>query len=205
MPKKKKQQKMPNPKEERTVVLVKPDGVKRGLIGDIISRIEQRGLKIIALKMVWATEEQIDGHYPKDKAWITRLGNKTLSTYKQYNINAKKELGSDNPYKLGQMVRQWLVGYLVSGPIVKIIVEGIHAIDMVRKMAGNTLPYLAEMGTIRGDYSVDSPAAANKDKRSIHNIVHASENPQEADHEMDYWFSPEDIHSYDRAEEDIMF
>jgi len=197
--------KMPHPREERTVVLVKPDGVKRGLIGDIIGRIEQRGLKVIALKMVWATAEQIDGHYPHSKAWITRLGHKTLSTYKQYKINPKKELGSDDPHKLGQMVRSWLIGYLTSGPIVKIVIEGIHAIDMVRKMAGNTLPYLAEMGTIRGDYSVDSPAAANKDKRSIHNIIHASENIEEAEHEIDYWFSPEDIHSYDRAEGEIMF
>jgi len=199
------EQRTTNPREERTVVLVKPDGVKRGLAGDIFSRIEQRGLKIIALKMVWATKEQIDGHYPKDKAWISRLGTKTLSTYKQYGISAKKELGTADPYEIGKNVRSWLIGYLTSGPVIKMVVEGIHAIDMVRKLAGNTLPYLAEMGTIRGDYSVDSPAAANKDKRSIHNVMHASENSQEANHEIAYWFSPEDIHSYKRVEEDLMF
>lgn len=194
-----------HPREERTVVLIKPDGVKRGLIGEIVSRIEQRGLKVIALKMIWATPEQIDGHYPKNKAWIARLGHKTLITYKQYKINPIKELGTADPYKIGLTVRSWLVGYLSSGPLVKMVVKGIHAIDMVRKLCGHTLPYLAEMGTIRGDYSVDSPVAANKDKRSIHNIIHASENPEEAHHEMDYWFSPEDIHNYNRAEEDIMF
>ena len=197
--------KLPHPREERTVLLVKPDGVKRGLIGDITSRIEQRGLKIIALKMVWATKEQIDGHYPKNRVWISRLGHKTLSTYKQYKIDPKKELGTVDPYQIGMKVRSWLIDYLTSGPLVKMVVEGIHAIDMVRKLAGNTLPYLAEMGTIRGDYSVDSPAAANKDKRSIHNVLHASENQEEADHEIKYWFSPEDIHSYDRGEQEIMF
>ncbi|MFH1598478.1 MAG: nucleoside-diphosphate kinase [Patescibacteria group bacterium] len=194
-----------HPREERTVVLIKPDGVKRGLIGDITLRIEQRGLKIIALKMVWATKDQIDGHYPKSKAWVSRLGHKTLNTYKQYKIDPKKELGTADPYAIGKKVRAWLIDYLTSGPLVKMVIEGIHAIDMVRKLAGNTLPYMAEMGTLRGDYSVDSPAAANKDKRSIRNILHASETNEEAEHEINYWFSPEDIHSYNRAEEDMMF
>ena len=76
---------------------------------------------------------------------------------------------------------------------------------MVRKIAGNTMPAFSEMGTIRGDYSVDSPAAANKDKRSVHNIIHASETEEEAEHEIKFWFSAEEIHDYKRAEEDIMF
>ena len=95
--------------------------------------------------------------------------------------------------------------YFTSGPVVKIVVEGVHSIDMVRKLCGNTLPNLAEMGTIRGDYSVDSPALANSDKRAVHNIIHASETSEEAAHELAYWFTPEEIHDYKRAEEDIMF
>jgi len=179
-------------KEEKTVVLIKPDGVKRGLIGEIISRIEKRGLKVIALGM-------------KDEKWITRLGEKTKATYEKYGLDIKEELGTDDLKKIGEMVRSWLIDFMTSGPLVKMVIKGIHAVDMVRKLCGNTMPALAEMGTIRGDFSVDSAAAANKNKRAVHNIVHASETPEEAEHELKFWFSPEEIHDYKRAEEDIMF
>ncbi len=192
-------------KTEKTLVLIKPDGVKRGLTGETIRRIEQRGLKIIALKMFMATAEQIDEHYPKDQGWIKRLGEKSLKTYEKYNLDPIKELGTNDPDEIGKMVRSWLVKFMTSGPIVKMVVEGVHAVDMVRKLCGNTLPNLAEMGTIRGDYSVDSAALANSGKRAVHNIVHASETPEEALHELKYWFSPEEIHDYKRAEEEIMF
>jgi len=192
-------------KEEKTVLLIKPDGVKRGLIGEIISRVEKRGLKVIALNMIWATKEQIDGHYPKDEKWIIRLGDKTKETYEKYGFDTKKELGTTDSKKIGEMVRSWLIDFMTSGPLVKMIVKGVHAIDMVRKLCGNTMPALAEMGTIRGDFSVDSAAAANRAKRSVHNIVHASESPKEAEHEINFWFSPEEIHDYKRAEDDIMF
>ena len=196
---------MVHPKEEKTVVLIKPDGVKRGLTGEIVSRIEKRGLKIIALAMIWASREQMDRHYPKDEVWIKRLGEKTLGTYQKYKIDPVKELGTSDALEIGKMVRTWVLDFMISGPIVKIAIKGIHAIDMCRKIAGNTLPYLADMGTIRGDFSVDSPAAANKDKRSIHNIMHASEIAKEAEHELKEWFTKEEISDYKRAEEDIMF
>lgn len=194
-----------HPKEEKTVVLIKPDGVKRGLIGEIISRFERRGLKIIALQMIHPTKEQIDAHYPKDKEWIERLGKKTLADYKEHGFDAKKELGTEDPLEIGKMVRGWLIDFMSSGPIVKMVVKGIHAILMVRKIVGASLPSQAEMGTIRGDFSVDSATAANRDKRAVHNIVHASENEKEAKHELEFWFSPEEIHDYKRAEEEIMF
>jgi len=194
-----------NPKEERTVLIVKPDGVKRGLVGEIISRIEKRGLKIIALQLVWATKDQVDGHYPKDPAWIKRLGEKSLNTYKEHAMNPKDELGTEDPDKIGVMVRSWLIDFLTSGPIVKMVVKGIRSVDMVRKIAGPTMPTAADMGTIRGDFSVDDAAAANRGKRAVHNIIHASENPEEAEHEIKFWFAPEEVHDYKRAEEDIMF
>jgi nucleoside-diphosphate kinase len=196
---------MSHPREERTVVIVKPDGVKRGLVGEIISRFERRGLKIIALEMFAATKDQVDGHYPKDKEWIERLGHKTLTNYQKYGWDAKKELGTDNPEEIGKMVRGWLIDYLTSSPLVKMVVSGIHAVDMVRKVAGPTMPAAAEMGTIRGDFSVDDATAANREKRAIHNIIHASETPEEAEHEIIFWFAPEEVHSYKRAEEDMMF
>lgn len=196
---------MNDPKEEKTVLIIKPDGVKRGLIGEIISRVEKRGLKIIALDMIWATREQIDDHYPKDEKWITRLGEKTKETYEKYGFDLKEELGTEDTKKIGNMVRNWLLDFMTSGPIVKVVIKGIHAIDMIRKLCGNTMPAFAEMGTIRGDFSIDSAAAANRNKRAVHNIVHTSETPEEVKNELSFWFSPEEIHDYKRAEEDIMF
>lgn len=189
--------------QERTLVLIKPDGVKRGLIGEIIGRIEQRGLKVIALKMIYATKEQIDDHYPKDPKWIRRLGEKTQTTFEKFGLNMKKEMGTDDLDEIGKSVRSWLLNFMTSGPMVKMIVQGIHAIEMVRKLVGNSIPALAEMGTIRGDFSVDSAACANTEKRAVRNIVHASETPEEAEHEIEYWFSPEEIYQYKRAEEEI--
>lgn len=185
-------------------MLIKPDGVGRGLIGEIIGRIEKRGLKIIALKMEWASREKIDGHYPKDEKWITRLGEKTAGTYEKYGYDLAKELGTTDLNKIGQMVRGWLLDFMSKGPLVKTVVEGVHAVDMVRKICGNTLPSMADMGTIRGDYSVDSPALANFEKRAIYNLVHASETAEEASHEIKYWFAEQEIKSYNRSDYDFM-
>lgn len=193
------------PKEEKTVVLVKPDGVKRGLIGEVIHRIEQRGLKIIALKMVRPSKQHIIDHYPNTKEWITGMGNKTLENYRKYGKDPVKLLGTSDPYKIGKLIQKWNVDFLSSGPLVAILAQGIHAVDMVRKIVGNTLPAKADMGTVRGDYSVDSPTLANTQKRAIHNIVHASGDPSEAEHEIKHWFDEKEIHEYSRAEEDIMF
>jgi len=196
---------MENPKKERTFLMIKPDGVTRGLTGDIIERVEQRGLKIVALSMFKPTHDQMDNHYPKDKKWITRVGQKTLDTYAKYNIDAQTEVETTDAFEIGTMVRGWLIDFMTSAPLVKMVVQGIHAIDMVRKLAGPTMPYMAEMGTIRGDFSVDSAIAANKGKRAVKNIVHASENPEEAKHEINHWFSPEEIYDYERSMESSAF
>lgn len=175
-------------KEEKTFVLIKPDGVQKGLIGEIISRFERRDLKIVALEMFMPTHEMIDTHYPKSETWIARLGEKTLGTYAKYGIDAKVEIGTDDPLEIGKNVRNWLIEFMTSAPLVRIVVQGVHAVDMVRKIAGPTLPYMADMGTIRGDFSADSPAIANSEHRAVHNIVHASETPEEALHEIQHWF-----------------
>ncbi|HEY4515918.1 MAG TPA: nucleoside-diphosphate kinase [Candidatus Paceibacterota bacterium] len=179
---------MKNFKEERTFLMVKPDGVRKGLIGEIIKRIEQRDLKVVAIEMFNPTVDQIHNHYPKDEAWISRVGDKTLSTYLKYNIDPKVELGTDNNLEIGNMVRKWLIDYMTSAPMVRMVIQGLHAVDMVRKIAGPTLPYLADMGTIRGDFSNDSPVLGNLEKRAVMNLVHASETPEEAEHEIKFWF-----------------
>ncbi|MEK7627899.1 MAG: nucleoside-diphosphate kinase [Patescibacteria group bacterium] len=186
-------------KEEKTFVLVKPDGVRKGLIGEIIRRFEQRDLKIVALEMFQPTKQMIDDHYPKDQAWITRVGEKTLATYEKYHMDPIKELGSKDPLKLGKMVRGWLVDYMISAPLVRMVVQGVHAVDMVRKIAGPTMPYIADMGTIRGDFSMDSPAVANAEKRPVMNILHASETADEAAHEIKHWFGKKPpVYNYKR-------
>lgn len=187
-----------NFKEEKTYVMVKPDGVRKGLIGEIIKRFEQRDLKIVAIEMFQPTKEQIDEHYPKDEKWITGLGEKTLKTYAKYDLDPKVDYGTDNPAEIGPEVRKWVVDYMVSSPLVRMVVQGVHAIDMVRKICGPTLPFMADMGTIRGDFSNDSPALANAEKRAVMNLVHASETPEEAEHEIKYWFGDKEIFSYNR-------
>ncbi len=187
-----------HPKEERTFLMIKPDGVRKGLIGEIIRRVEQRDMKIVALEMFQPTKEQIDGHYPKDEKWIRRLGEKTLATYEKYGYDAQKELGTTDTLKIGKDVRGWLINFMTAAPLVKIVVQGIHAVDMVRKIVGATMPYQAEMGTIRGDFSADSPALANKEKRAVMNLVHASETPEEATHEIEFWFGKRQIFTYKR-------
>lgn len=182
-----------NFKKERTYVMIKPDGVKKGLTGEIISRFEQRDLKIVALEMFQPTKEQIDNHYPKDEAWIRRVGQKTLGTYEKYGLDAVTQLGTADDLEIGKMVRVWLVDYMISAPLVRMVVEGVHAVDMVRKICGVTLPYLADMGTIRGDFSADSPAVANSEKRAVMNLVHASETAAEAEHEIKHWFGDRSV------------
>lgn len=193
-------------KKQRTFCMIKPDGVARGLIGEIIGRIEKGGLKVVALQMVMATEAKVRAHYPmSDQAWVDRLGDKGLSTFEGLQLDAKEFLGTDNKSEIGRGVAESLVAYMTSGPVVIMIVEGIQAVDMVRKLAGHTLPFKAEMGTIRGDFSVDSPAIANVEGRAIHNLFHASETQEEAANEMKLWFGEENVIDYARTGEDVMY
>lgn len=184
---------------------MKPDGVKRGLVGEILARFEQRGLKVIALQMFQATKTDLAKHYSDTPDNLKAMGNKTLSTYAKHGMDAKKELGTDDPEKIGKMVWDWIVDFMSSGPVVKMVVQGLHAVEMVRKICGKTMPSDADMGTLRGDYSVDSAVLANAQKRAVRNIVHASGNIAEAELELKLWFKPGEIHEYKRAEEDIMF
>jgi len=189
---------MKHPKEEKTYVMVKPDGVRKGLTGEIIRRFEQRDLKIVALEMTQPLFDQMDNHYPKNEEWVTRLGEKTKATYEKYGYDLSSDFGTEDTSKIGPEVRKWVVDFMMSAPVVKMIVQGIHAVDVVRKIAGETMPYKADMGTIRGDFSIDSPALANKEKRAVMNIVHCSETPEEAEHEIKHWFGDAQTYDYKR-------
>lgn len=194
------------PAIERTFAMIKPDGTQRGILGEIITRIEKRGLKIVALKMVRPSLEQANDHYPKDDVWIARLGHKGFTVFEELGLDPQDVMGTRDKLEAGKQVREWIVKYLTDAPMVAMVIEGVHAIDMIRKIAGNTLPSKADIGTIRGDYSTDSPAAANVGKRAIKNVIHISENKEEADHEISHWFSESEIHNdYDRVDHAAMF
>ena len=189
---------MQNPKEEKTFVMIKPDGVRKGLIGEILKRFEQRDLKVVALEMFQPTHKEMDSHYPKDPKWINRIGERTQATYAKYNHHIKRDFGTTDSAKIGKTVCGWLVNYMISAPLVKMVVQGVHAVDMVRKIVGDTMPHSAQMGTIRGDYSADSAISANIEKRAIYNLIHASETPEEAKHEIEHWFGKKGVFTYKR-------
>ena len=192
---------------EKTVVLIKPDGVKRGLAGEVISRFEKMGLKILAMKMVWIDRKLAQKHYPESRTELMEaIGRKTLETYEKYGRDPKEEFGDLEPIEIGKMVNKWNIDFITSGPVITILLQGIHAIDNVRMLAGHTLPVFAVPGTIRGDYSIDSPALANVRGRAVHNLIHASGNEEEAKYEEQLWFTNQDIVAdYKRTDEEVMF
>lgn len=190
---------------EQTLIAIKPDGVVRGLTGEIITRFEKAGLKLVAAKMLTVTKEHASKHYPADREELwTGIGNKTLENYEKLEVDAEKMLGTKDPKKIGDIVRVWLLDYIVSGPVFAAVFEGPHAVELVRKICGHTLPLLSAPGTIRGDYSFDSALLANTGKRAIKNLIHASGTVEEAKYEIPLWFGPKEIQKYTRTDEDIM-
>lgn len=179
-------------------MLIKPDGVRKGLIGEIINRFERRDLKVVAMEMYQPTKSEMDSHYPKDEKWLKRIGERTSATYEKYGHDIKRDFGTTDLVKIGKEVRKWLIDFMVSAPVVKMAVQGVHAVDMVRKIVGPTMPYLAEMGTVRGDFSADSAISANIEHRAIYNLIHASETQEEAKHEIKHWFGKKTIFKYKR-------
>lgn len=191
---------------QRSVVLVKPDGVTRGIIGELITRFEKTGFKIVAMKMVWVDKALVNKHYPESRIELMKaIGTKTLESYAKYGKDAHEELGTMDPIEIGKMVNKWNIEFLSSGPVVAMLLEGIHAIESIRMIVGHTIPAMSAPGTIRGDYSIDSPALANARKRPLRNLVHASGNEEEAKYEEELWFRKEEIYRYKRADEEIMF
>lgn len=191
---------------ERTVVLVKPDGVKRGLIGMIIGRFERVGLKVVALKMIWPDRKLASKHYPTSRlVWVKKVGDRTLASYEEYGQDANKLLGTKDPMKVGKLVCEWLVSFLTGGPVVAMVLSAPHAVEVVRKLVGETYPIKAAPGTLRGDFMIDSPALSNTKKRAIQNIIHASGSGEEAKFEEKLWFKPKEIHDYKRVDEELMF
>lgn len=174
--------------QERTLVIVKPDAYERGLTGVILARLEQRGLTVEVMRVSRDETEIVQDHYPRSEEWLTAVGDKTLDDYARLGVSAKDRLGTDSAVEIGRMVREWLTGFLLSAPVVPMVISGNRAIETVRKIVGQTLPVVATPGTIRGDFSSDSPDLANEERRPVRNLVHASGDPEEATREIKLWF-----------------
>ncbi len=173
---------------EETLVVIKPDGVARGLTGRIIDQFLDAGLKLTKLELRRATADLIERHYPDDEGWLSSVGRKTLDDYERLGMDPDEYFGASDPLVIGRVIKGWLVDYLTQGPVVAMVLSGNEAIGRVRKLCGNTVPTMADPATIRGRFSSDSAAAANAEKRPIQNLVHASGNAEEAVYEIGLWF-----------------
>lgn len=173
---------------EQTLVLIKPEAIDRGLVGEIISRFEKVGLNLEEIKMTQPARNIIEQHYPRQEQWIRNVGNKTIDTYHRYHLDLKGDLGTEEPLEIGRIIRRWLVEHLSSKKVIALILSGNHAVELTRKIVGSTVPLFAELGTIRGDFSGDSPDCSTPAKRVLYNLVHASESKEEAIREIALWF-----------------
>ncbi len=186
---------------EQTLILIKPDGVQRGLVGEILGRLERVGLKPVAMKMVRATKEQADTHYALTEDWMKGVYDKA----KAKTESLGETFAFSDHVAYGTTIKNGLVEFLVSEPIVAVIFEGEQAVSLTRKMVGATEPASSAPGTIRGDLCLDTYALSNAQSRPIRNLIHASGNVEEAKNEIKVWFTPEEIYKVDAALDPIQY
>ena len=191
---------MNHPKKERTFVILKPDAIQRSLIGDLLQRIEKVGLKIVGLKMVLATEDQCWTHYNKDDAWFLSKGEKIIVSRQGFNLPIEKE-----PIEYGKDIVRALVKFMTAAPIIPIIIEGNQAVGIVKKLVGGTEPLTSDVGTIRGDLTLDSYDLSSLDDRAVRNLIHCSDQVSEAEREIKIWFKEEEILNYRLIAEQVLY
>ncbi len=183
---------------EKTLIIIKPDAVKRGLIGIIIDTFEKVGLKLMTAKMLKPSADVIKKHYPGTAEWILKMGEKTLASFKQSGDDVKKTFGTDNPAELGKFVYERLIKYWMEGPIVVMVWEGPNAVTVARKLRGHTIPALAIPGTLHAQFSFDSSPLSASQNRVVKTFIHASGSMDEAKREIAYWFGKQDFRNYER-------
>ena len=191
---------MEHPKEERTFVIVKPDGVQRGLVGEIIKRYERTGLKLVGMRFGVAEEKKFWEHYNKDDAWFLQKGTKILEDKKKNGLPADKE-----PMEYGKDIIRQLVKFMTCGPVLMMVWEGNQAAAVIKKITGGTEPSTSDVGTIRGDLTVDSYNIAAVDDRAVRNLIHCSESADEAKREIAIWFTDAEMTEYRLVGEQILY
>lgn len=187
-------------KKEQTLVIIKPDGIQRGLVGEIIHRIERTGLKFVAFKMFVPTEEQCWVHYNKNDEWFEKKGQNTIKNREASGLSIEKPA-----IEYGKDIVRALVEFMTAGPVVGIVVEGNQAVGIVKKITGGTEPLTSDVGTIRGDLTVDSYDLAVGDDRAVRNLIHCSDQPDEAVREIKIWFKENELISYKLFTESILY
>jgi len=187
--------------KERTLVLIKPDGVQRALIGEIVQRFEKVGLKLVAMKMMVADAKHVEEHYTLDPEWRRITGEKTIKSYKEKGLPPP----SEDPLEITAVILKNLMKYMTAGPVVAMVWEGAHAVKIVRKLVGGTEPLTSDVGTIRGDYVLDSYQLSDTGKRSVRNLIHASGSVTEAENEIKHWFNEKELVDYRLVQERILY
>ncbi len=193
---------------EQTFVMIKPDGIRRGLVGEIFSRFERIGLKLVASRMIWPSEEQARGNYPGTEEWLRGMGQKTYDNYGGDEAAMMEDMGTTDLLEIGNKIYDGLVSYITEGPVVLMVWEGNHAVKVVRKLVGKTDPTVADVGSVRGDFGFDTPQFAVKSGRVVFkNMIHISDAPDEAKREIVHWFGDKfkDLSDYERTDYVGMF
>ena len=190
-----------HPKEERTLVVVKPDGIQRSLVGEIIKRYERVGLKLVGVKMLVPTADFIEKHYTLDPEWRRVTGEKAIKSYKDKGM----EPPSNDPLEITARILESLKKYMTSGPVFAMVWQGAHAVKIVRKITGGTEPLSTDTGTIRGDFVLDSYQMSDKDNRAVRNLIHASGSVEEANNEIKHWFDENELMNYRLVQEQIIY
>jgi nucleoside-diphosphate kinase len=188
------------PHQERTFIILKPDTVQRALVGEIIKRFERTGLKCTAMKMFVPKEADLQKHYNKDEAWFLKKGNRIVEDLKSQGLLVDKE-----PIEYGKDIIRTIVHYMTVAPMIAMVFEGNQAVAVVTKLVGTTEPSTSDVGTIRGDFTVDSYGHSSYENRAVRNLIHCSESPDEAEREIAIWFKEDEIMKYSTAQERIMY
>jgi nucleoside-diphosphate kinase len=188
-------------KDEKTLVVIKPDGVQRSLIGEIIKRFERAGLKLVALKMLVPKADFVEAHYTLDPQWRQITGEKTIANYKKKGLTPPTE----DPLEVTTILLEKLKAYFTSGPAIAMVWQGAHSVSVVRKLVGGTEPLSSDVGTIRGDFVIDSYQMSDTDGRSVRNLIHATGTVEEAEKEIKHWFKDEEIIGYRLVQEQILY
>lgn len=185
---------------ERTLVIIKPDGIQRSLIGEIVGRYERIGLKLVGIKMIVPTRDMVERHYTLDPEWKRLVGEKRLKAAPEGHVDGEKDA-----IRIGENVLAMLAGYMTAGPVLAMVWQGAHAVSVVRKVTGGTEPRTSDVGTIRGDFMLDSYEMSETDSRAVRNLVHASGSVKEAEDEIAHWFAPGEIFDYRIIQEQILY
>lgn len=189
-----------HPHQERTFVILKPDTVQRSLIGEVIYRFERLGLKCSGMKMIVPDEEVLLKHYNKDDEWFLKKGERIVNDLKEQGREIEKE-----PIEYGKDIIRTIVDYMTAAPVVAMVWEGNEAVAVVTKVVGSTEPKTSDVGTIRGDFTVDSYGHSSYENRAVRNLIHCSESPEEAEREIGLWLKDDEIMQYTTAQERIMY